>query len=287
MEVLILIHAAKMASAERVTAVLPLYPYARQDCKSKSRAPISAKLVANLLTTAGADHIMTLDLHSSQIQGFFDIAVDNLLAIPAVVNWITSSIEDYKNCIIVSPDAGGTLRVTKIADKLGVNFAIIHKERKVANEVDKMILVGDVQDKDVILIDDMADTCGTLCTAAERLFEGGASKIYAIVSHGIFSKDACEKINKSRFEKVVVTNSLPQDQNLVKSEKIEVIDISSFFAEAIQRTHNGCSIGELFEEQFVAAMKSDNLSPIVSPRNKHLKNAGSNRVRVDSKHFLN
>ena len=139
MELLIMIQAAKIASACRVTAVIPLYPYARQDAKCKSRAPVSAKLVANLLSQAGADHIMTMDLHSSQVQGFFDVPVDNLFAAPATIQWITKNIDNWENCCLVSPDAGGTRRVTKMADKLGVDFAIIHKERKKANEVDKMV----------------------------------------------------------------------------------------------------------------------------------------------------
>jgi len=290
MEVLILIQAAKMASAGRVTAVLPLYPYARQDSKNKSRAPITAKLMANLLTTAGADHIITLDLHSSQVQGFFDIPVDNLVAIPAMVNWIVNNIENYKeNCVIVSPDAGGTSRVTKIADRLRVNFAIIHKERKVANEVHKMLLVGDVKGKDVILCDDMADTCGTLCTAAQRLFEGGARKIYACVTHGIFSKDALEKLNKSQFEKVVVTNSLPQDQNQRNCSKIEVIDISLYFAEAIQRTFDGSSIGELFDDQFKYTLSSPVKQSVEnSPRKNqdvHLRRPSGSRIRTNSALF--
>jgi ribose-phosphate pyrophosphokinase len=250
MEVLLLIHAAKIASAERVTAVLPLYPYARQDAKSKSRAPITAKLIANLIMTAGADHLMTLDLHSPQIQGFFDIAVDNLFANNAMVTWIKSNV---KNPMIVSPDAGGTKRATKVADKLNTNFAIIHKERKVANEVHNMVLIGDVKGKDVILVDDMADTCGTLCTAANRLQEGGANKIYACIAHGIFSRDAMDKLNASCFEKIVVTNSLPQDFNKAACSKLEVLDISCYFAEAIQRTHNGCSLGEMFDERFEIA----------------------------------
>lgn len=145
---------------------------------------------------------MTMDLHSPQIQGFFDVPVDNLFANNAMVNWIQKHVPD---CVIVSPDAGGTKRASKIADRLGTNFAIIHKERKVANEVHKMTLVGDIKDKDVIIVDDMADTCGTLCTAAARLQEGGAKRIYACLAHGIFSRDAMDKLNNSVFEKVVVT----------------------------------------------------------------------------------
>lgn len=163
MELLIMINACKIASAQRVTAVIPVFPYARQDKKDKSRAPISAKLVANMLSVAGADHIITMDLHASQIQGFFDIPVDNLFAEPAVVKWIMDNIPDWKNAIIVSPDAGGAKRVTSIADRLNVDFALIHKERVRANEVCSMVLVGDVTNRIAILVDDMADTCGTFC----------------------------------------------------------------------------------------------------------------------------
>lgn len=191
MELLIMINACKIASASRVTAVIPCFPYARQDKKDKvrgeSRAPISAKLVANMLSVAGADHIITMDLHASQIQGFFDIPVDNLYAEPAVLKWIKENIPDWRNCIIVSPDAGGAKRVTSIADHLNVEFALIHKERKKANEVAAMVLVGDVKDRVAILVDDMADTCGTICHAAEKLLEAGAMRVYAILTHGIFS----------------------------------------------------------------------------------------------------
>ncbi|MEQ2183818.1 Ribose-phosphate pyrophosphokinase 2, partial [Goodea atripinnis] len=182
MELLIMINACKIASSSRVTAVIPCFPYARQDKKDKSRAPISAKLVANMLSVAGADHIITMDLHASQIQGFFDIAVDNLYAEPAVLQWIKENIPEWKNCIIVSPDAGGAKRVTSIADRLNVDFALIHKERKKANEVDRMVLVGDVKDRVAIMVDDMADTCGTICHAADKL---GPFKSFAADVHSL------------------------------------------------------------------------------------------------------
>merc|ERR1711983_443185 len=185
MELLIMINACKIASAERVTAVIPFFPYARQDKKDKSRAPISAKLVANMLSVAGADHIITMDLHASQIQGFFDIPVDNLYAEPAVVKWIKENIPEWKTAIVVSPDAGGAKRVTSIADRLNIDFALIHKERKKQNEVASMVLVGDAKGKVAILVGDMAGTCGTVVHAAEKLLEDGATKIYAIPTHGI------------------------------------------------------------------------------------------------------
>ncbi|XP_043795590.1 ribose-phosphate pyrophosphokinase 1 isoform X1 [Apis laboriosa] len=278
MELLIMINACKIASASRVTAVIPCFPYARQDKKDKggdggdktnskkqivmksnewkfrdfvldlstSRAPISAKLVANMLSVAGADHIITMDLHASQIQGFFDIPVDNLFAEPAVLKWIKENIIEWRNSIIVSPDAGGAKRVTSIADRLNVEFALIHKERKKANEVASMVLVGDVKDRVAILVDDMADTCGTICHAAEKLLEAGATKVYAILTHGIFSGPAISRINNACFEAVVVTNTIPQDGHMKDCPKIQCIDVSMMFAEAVRRTHNGESVSYLF-----------------------------------------
>ncbi|XP_071391035.1 ribose-phosphate pyrophosphokinase 1-like isoform X1 [Centroberyx affinis] len=248
MELLIMIDACKIASASRVTAVIPCFPYARQDKKDKlqSRAAITAKLVANMLSVSGADHIITMDLHASQIQGFFDIPVDNLYAEPAVLKWIKDNISDWRNCIIVSPDAGGAKRVTSIADRLNVDFALIHKERKKANEVDRMLLVGDVKDRVAILIDDMADTCGTICHAADKLVSAGSTKVYAILTHGIFSGPAISRIDAAGFEAVVVTNTIPQEEKIKQCSKIQIIDIAIILAEAIRRTHNGESVSYLF-----------------------------------------
>lgn len=178
-----MINACKTASARRITAVIPCFPYARQDKKDKSRAPITAKLVANMLTVAGASHVITMDLHASQIQGFFDIPVDNLYAEPSTLKYIRHSLPDFGNGVIVSPDAGGAKRAAGIADKLDVEFALIHKERKKANEVSRMVLVGDVKDRCCILVDDMADTCGTLGLAAKVLLDNGARRVYAMVTH--------------------------------------------------------------------------------------------------------
>ncbi|VDM67687.1 unnamed protein product [Strongylus vulgaris] len=275
-----MINACKIASSCRVAAVIPCFPYARQDKKDKSRAPISAKLVANMLSVAGADHIITMDLHASQIQGFFDIPVDNLYAEPAILKYIKESIPNWQTSVIVSPDAGGAKRVTSIADRLNVDFALIHKERKRANEVEKMTLVGNVQGKVgllaslwvAILVDDMADTCGTICMAADKLVEAGAEKVYAFCVHGIFSGPALQRLNNSKFEAVVVTNTIPQDENMKQCPKIQAelvdiqpnptqvttyisihqsgflqcIDISMILAEAIRRTHNGESVSYLF-----------------------------------------
>lgn len=246
MELLIMINACKIASAKRVTAVIPCYPYARQDKKDKSRAPISAKLVANMLSVSGADHIITMDLHASQIQGFFDIPVDNLYAEPAVLKWIRDNIADWKHCVIVSPDAGGAKRVTSIADQLNVDFALIHKERKKANEVASMVLVGDVKGKVAVLVDDMADTCGTMNLAISKLKEAGAVKVFSICTHGIFSGPAVGRISDSEAEAVVVTNTIPQEEKAARCPKIKIIDISPILSEAIRRTHNGESVSYLF-----------------------------------------
>jgi len=247
MELCIMIHACKIASAKRITAVIPLFPYARQDKKDKSRAPITAKLVANMIQKAGCDHVITMDLHASQIQGFFDVPVDNLYAEPSAILYIRTHF-NIDEVVIVSPDAGGAKRATSIADRLGVDFALFHKERKKANEVSRMVLVGSVKDKIAILVDDMADTCGTLCLAARHLSEAGAVKVYAFVTHGILSGNALETVEASNLEKLIVTNTLPQHENQAKCKKIEVIDIGKVLGEVIRRSHYGESVSKLFHE---------------------------------------
>lgn len=245
MELLIMIHACKTASARRITAVIPHFFYARQDKKDKSRAPITAKLIANMLENAGCDHVITMDLHASQIQGFFDVPVDNLYAEPAALQYIREMV-DVNKAVIVSPDAGGAKRATSLADRLELDFALFHKERKRANEVSRMVLVGNVQGKTAILVDDMADTCGTLELAAHQLVENGAERVLAIVTHGILSGPALERIASSRLEKLIVTNTLPQSYNRMRCPKIEIIDISHVLAETIRRSHYGESVSVLF-----------------------------------------
>lgn len=246
MELLLIINACRNGGARRITAVVPNFMYARQDKKDKSRAPITAKLVANLLLTSGCDHVITLDLHASQIQGFFRVPVDNLYAEPSALRYIEENFTT-SDLIIVSPDAGGAKRVASIADKLDVQFALIHKERQKANEVSKMVLVGDVLNKTCVLIDDIADTCGTLCKAADVLLSHGAKNVVAMVTHGIFSGSAIEKLNRSKLDKIVCTNSIPLEEKAAECPKLELMDISPTLAEAIRRLHNGESVSYLFD----------------------------------------
>ncbi|KAK9893819.1 ribose-phosphate pyrophosphokinase [Cystobasidium minutum MCA 4210] len=243
METMIMCHACKIASARRITAVLPHFPYARQDKKDKSRAPITAKLVANMLQSSGVDHVITMDLHASQIQGFFDVP---LYAEPTMVQYLKQTV-DVENAVIVSPDAGGAKRASSLAAKLNLEFALFHKERKKANEVSRMVLVGNVTGKTAILVDDMADTCGTLALAAENLEKAGAKSVMALVTHGILSSNALEKIAKSKISQLVVTNTLPQEDHMAACDRIKMLDISHVLAETIRRSHYGESVSYLFD----------------------------------------
>ncbi|CAH0042603.1 unnamed protein product [Clonostachys rhizophaga] len=239
MELLIAISACKMASARRITAVLPCFPYSRQDKKDRSRAPITAKLIANMLEVAGCDHVITMDLHASQIQGFFNIPVDKkLYAERAMIDYIEREFTTT-DLVIVSPDAGGAKRAAAIADKLGVDLAIIHKERKVANKVSRMVLVGDVQGRNAVLVDDIADTCGTLALAAQVLKHHGAATSNAVVTHGFLSGPSVEVIESSQLDRLVVSNTLPLPPHAMSCTKIQQMDISYTIAEAIRRTYNG------------------------------------------------
>ncbi|KAI5118324.1 hypothetical protein M0805_006607 [Coniferiporia weirii] len=249
MELLILISACKTASARRITAVIPCFPYARVDKKDKSRAPITAKLVANMLVIAGCDHVITMDLHASQIQGFFDIPVDNLFSEPLMIGYIKREIDGWKNGIVVSPDAGGAKRATAIADKLGIEFALIHRQGNSNGAPERMhILVGDVQDKVAILVDDMIDTGNTLALAAKALKDGGAKAIYCIVSHGLLSETNFPLLESLPIDQLLVTNTIPQNQHCDGYSKLVVLDIAPTIAESIRRTHNGESISLLFGE---------------------------------------
>ncbi|KNE70338.1 ribose-phosphate diphosphokinase [Allomyces macrogynus ATCC 38327] len=250
MELLIMINACKTASARRITAVMPCFPYARQDKKDNSQGRAAARLSTmrvSLWVRVGHDHVVAVQLGLAPHPGVFNIPVDNLYAEPSVLKYIRDHVPNWAtDSVIVSPDAGGAKRATSIADRLGIDFAIIHKERKKANEVSRMVLVGDVKGKAAILVDDMADTCGTLCLAAKTLVDHGASAVYAIVTHGILSGKALQAINDSPLTQVVVTNTIPHDEKKVKCPKLATIDISATLAEAIRRTHNGESVSYLF-----------------------------------------
>lgn len=252
MELLILISACKTASAKRITAVIPCFPYSRMDRKDKSRSPITAKLVASMLEIAGCDHVVTMDLHASQIQGFFEVPVDNLWTEPSMIRWIKENIQDWKDIIVVSPDAGGAKRATMLADRLDVDFALINRNRSkglAPGEEGRMeILVGDVKDKVAILIDDMCDTGETIKLATNALIEGGARTVYAVVSHGLLSGESMAMLSKLPIEKLVVSNTICQTEHIRQAHgRLEVMDISPVLAESIRRIHNGESVSLLYD----------------------------------------
>jgi ribose-phosphate pyrophosphokinase len=246
MELLILIDACKRASAGRVTAVVPYYGYARQDRKQSGRAPITAKLVANMIQTAGADRVLTMDLHAGQIQGFFDIPVDDLRAKPLFVTELQNSpMVSSGKAVIVSPDAGGVPRARSLAKKLDLDIAIIDKRRDRANESEAMNVIGDVLGKQCIIIDDIVDTGGTLVKAATALEKKGAEVVHAYITHGVLSNDGAKKMEKSALQTLVITDTIPNykiDYGVVK-----VLSVADMFAEAIRRVHHDESISVLFE----------------------------------------
>ena len=249
MELLIMIDACKRASAGRITAVIPYFGYARQDRKAKARDPISAKLVANLIAEAGADRVLTMDLHASQIQGFFDIPVDNLLGTTLFSEYVSNkfSKEELGDVIAVSPDVGSVARTRAFAHRLGIGLAIVDKRRPRANESEVMHVIGDVQDKHVILFDDLIDTGGSLCAAAKALVEiGGAKSIYACASHGVLSGKAIERLEKSAIKEVALLNTIPYPADKPPCEKIKYISVAPMFAEAIDRVYEEVSISNLF-----------------------------------------
>ncbi|MDX1763096.1 MAG: ribose-phosphate pyrophosphokinase [bacterium] len=246
MELLIIIDALKRASARRITAVLPYYGYARQDRKVLPRVPITAKLVADLITAAGANRVLTMDLHAGQIQGFFNIPVDNLYAEPALVDYGLSRGWGGDDTVVVSPDAGGVLRARSFAKRLKASLAIIDKRRATPNKATVMNLIGDVEGKRAVILDDMVDTAGTLCEAAAAIMNRGAKEVYACSSHGVLSGPALDRINESELEKVVSTNSIPF-KNGERCSKIEVLSIGELFATAIRNIHEETSISSLFE----------------------------------------
>ncbi|SHI08237.1 ribose-phosphate pyrophosphokinase [Clostridium collagenovorans DSM 3089] len=248
MELLIMIDAFKRASAGRVTAVIPYYGYARQDRKAKARDPITAKLVADILTAAGADRVLTMDLHAAQIQGYFNIPVDNLMGVPILANYfIDLGFKDNEDVVVVSPDLGSVTRSRKFADKLHAPIAIIDKRRPKANVSEVMNIIGDIKGKTCIMIDDMIDTAGTITNGAAALMKLGAKEVYACCSHGVLSGPAIERLENSVLKEVVMlhTIDLPQDKLI---EKIKVLPVAPIFAEAIKRIYEDVSVSKLFED---------------------------------------
>jgi len=246
MELLLLIDAARRASAKRITAVIPYFGYARQDRKDQPRVAISAKLVANLLSTAGADRILTMDLHSASIQGFFDIPFDHLYALPIFLKVLKKYGKSNENMIVVAPDVGSSGRAQSYAKRLKIELSLVDKKRSKANKIESATLIGNVEGKDVILVDDIVDTAGTLCKAAELLKKSGAKKVIAACTHPILSGDAIQKIKQSAISKIFVCDSIPVSEEK-KIKQIEVISSAQLFAEAIRRIHNEESISSLFQ----------------------------------------
>ena len=243
-ELLICIDALKRASAKQITAVMPYFGYARQDRKPGPRTPISAKLIANLITTSGANRVLTIDLHAGQIQGFFDIPVDNLYAAPILVNDIKQKFS-LKDTIITSPDVGGVVRARYIANKLDINLAIVDKRREKANVSEVLNIIGDVKNKDCILIDDIVDTAGTLTNAAEALMSSGAKSVSAYVTHGVFSEPALKRLKDSKLKELVTTNTIKKISN-EEDSKIRRLSIAPLIAEAVKRIDNYSSVSSLF-----------------------------------------
>ena len=247
MELLVMVDALRRASAGRITAVMPYFGYARQDRKAKARDPISAKLVANMITAAGADRVLTMDLHAAQIQGFFDIPVDNLAGNPIFVDYYAKKFgAECENMMVVSPDVGSVARARAFAQKLHMNLAIVDKRRQKANSCEVMNVIGDVRGKDCILFDDMVDTGGSLCNAAKALIEvGGANSVHACASHGVLSGPAIDRINESVITELALLDTIPAIDPK-RSSKIKYLPVAPMFAEAIERIYQEISISKLF-----------------------------------------
>lgn len=247
MELLIGIDALRRASARRITAVIPYYGYGRQDRKVGGRTPISAKLVANLIVTAGADRVLTLELHAGQIQGFFDIPTDNLFSMPVLERDIRDQYKDASKLMIVSPDVGGVVRARALANKLGADLAIVDKRREKAGVSEVMHIIGDVAKRQCILIDDIVDSAGTLCNAAAALMEAGAASVSAYVTHGVLSNGAAKRVDESMLKELVITNSIEPAQGKLKCAKLRIISVAPLIGEAISRIANEQSVSSLFD----------------------------------------
>jgi ribose-phosphate pyrophosphokinase len=243
MELLIMVDAARRASADRITAVIPFFGYARQDRKDQPRVPITAKLVANLLLASGVDRVLTMDLHAQQVQGFFDIPVDHLYSLPVLIKYLRQRLT--RKTVVVSPDVGGLKMASAYAHALGANLAIVAKERRSATETDALYLIGEVEDRDVLLVDDLTETAGTLTSAAELMTKRGALEIYAGVSHAVLVDVAIPRLQKSKIEELVTTNSTPV--RAVDGFKTTVLCVSELLGEGMKRIHNDESVSSLFK----------------------------------------
>jgi ribose-phosphate pyrophosphokinase len=244
-ELLMMVDAAKRASAKRIVAVMPYFGFARQDRKDKPRVSIGAKLVANMLTAAGVDRVMTMDLHADQIQGFFEVPVDHLFASSIFMPYIKEM--GLPNLLMAAPDTGGTKRANAYAKHLGVDMAICYKQRKVANQIDSMTVIGDVKGKDVVLVDDMIDTAGTLTKAADMMTDLGASSVRAMCTHAVLSGEACKRVQDSSLTELIVTDTIPiSDEKLAQTNKIKQLTVAQLFSDVIKRVRNHESISSHF-----------------------------------------
>ena len=245
MELLIMIDAAKRASAGRITAVIPYFGYARQDRKARSRDPITAKLVADIITSAGADRVLTMDLHAAQIQGFFDIPLDHLLGCPLLYKYFKDRVDD--DFMVVSPDMGSVSRARNVATKLNCPMAIVDKRRPKANQVEVMNIIGDVSGKKCLMVDDMIDTAGTICQGAEALYNNGAKEIYACCTHAVLSGPAIERIKNSHITKLVILDTIPLPEEK-KIDKIEVLSVAALFAHAIKNIYSDQKMSDIYDK---------------------------------------
>ena len=255
MELLLCIDACKRASAKNIVCVMPYFGYSRQDRKAKARQPISAKLVADMIQVAGADSVVSSDLHATQIAGFFDIPFDDVSSVSLFYRYFVERV-DPKELVCVSPDHGGLVRTSKLAELFNVPIAVIDKRRPEPNKAEILSIVGDVKDKTCIIVDDIVDTAGTLCLAANKLVELGAKKVFAAITHGVLSRDAVDKINASGLEKLVITDSIPLPEEK-KSPKIEVLSLAPLFAKIIAAMENGTSLSEAHKAYYNANIKGD------------------------------
>ena len=246
MELLVIVDALRRASAGRITAVMPYFAYARQDRKARSRDPITAKLIADLITTAGTDRVLTMDLHAAQLQGFFDIPVDHLLGFPVLANYLVENNFKSKDLVIVAPDVGSVKRSRNIATRLDAPLAIIDKRRPANNMVEINNIIGDVSGKDCLMVDDMIDTAGTICKGAEALHNAGAKNIYACCTHAVLSGQAIDRLKKSYLNKIIILNTYEQAPDVLP-EKIVTLSVAPIFAEAIERIYADLPLSKLYE----------------------------------------